>query len=473
MVSLVFEGMGPQSRKRATLAAKAFLDAELRANTYIGVFSLNHRLSLVQQYTNDFSQLNQAVDRVANGASPTFVQDMRNQVALLDGLAEGGAVSSASHSDTAAAAVERQMASFTLSLLSTQVGKLSLDALHQLIRGQAQLPGRKTVVYFSEGLMIPPEEPERFRALISDANRANIAFYTVDTGGLDVTSRVGESRTINMAIGHDPGADALPTNYQENLRSLAEDTGGFAVENTNDMTLPLRRVMEEVRAHYEAAYSPASANYDGHFRTIEVLTTRPGIAIQSRKGYFALPMLNGEPVAPFEMAALKALNSGSAPHAFEFHAGALRFRSAGDETECRAVFSVPSGVLSFTEDPKSGLFRMHVSFVALIKDEQGQIVRKISRDVPFQAPSGKRAEFERGETAVTLPLSLPPGRYRMEAVAIDQQSQTASARKIAFWVSAAGQIGLSDLVFVRSVQPDTGGRDGHGPARLSGRRSYP
>ena len=290
-------------------------------------------------------------------------------------------------------------------------------------------------------------------------------------------SRISEARTIHEALASEqeggPGGADLPTNYQENLHSLAEDTGGFAIENSNDMRLPLRRVMEEVRAHYEVAYAPASTNYDGHFRTIEVRTTRPGLGIQSRKGYFALPMLNGEPVAPFELAALTALNSDPAPHAFEFHAGALRFRSAGEETECLAVFSVPSRVLSFTDDPKNKLFRMHVSFVAFVKDEQDQIVRKISRDLQFQAPSGKRPEFERGETAVTLPFSLPPGRYRMEAVAIEPEGQTASTRKIAFFVPSAGHIGLSDLVFVRSVQPVTGGRDVMDPLDFAGGQVTP
>jgi len=491
VVSLVFEGMSAQSRRRATLAAKAFLGSELRPNTYIGVFTLNHRLALLQQYTHDLNLLNQAVDREAGAASQAFMKDMQTQVAILNSLASGGgfnamqpgsadekgAISTSSHSDAAAAALQRKMASLTLAILSSQVGNLSIDGLHQLIRGQAHLPGRKTVVYFSEGLILPPEQPERFRALISDANRANIAFYTVDASGLDTVSRVSEARTIHEALSSEeeggPGGADLATNYQENLHSLAEDTGGFAIENSNDMRLPLRRVMEEVRSHYELAYAPASTNYDGHFRTIEVRTTRPGLAIQSRKGYFALPMLNGEPVAPFELAALAALHSDPAPHAFEFHAGALRFRSAREETECLAVFSVPSRVLAFTDDPKSKLFRTHVSFVALIKDEQDQIVRKISRDLQFQAPSGKRPEFERGETAVTLPFSLPPGRYRMEAVAIEPEGQTASTRKIAFFVPTAGHFGLSDLVFVRSVQPDTDGYDALDPLDFQGGQVTP
>jgi VWFA-related protein len=492
VVSLVFEGMSAQSRRQATQAAKDFLGSERRPNTYIGVFTLNNRLALLQQYTNDNSLLNQAVDRAASGNYRQATKDIEAQVMLLNSLAAGGSgrfspvqpgsaegggpISTASHLDAAAAAVERQMASLTIAILASQAGNQSMDALDQLIRGQAQLPGRKTAIFFSEGLILPPDQPERFRALISDANRANIAFYTVDASGLDTISDARVSRTINAArrrVQPDTGAASQPTNFQENLRSLAEDTGGFAIANTNDMRAPLRRVMEEVRAHYEVAYSPTSSNYDGHFRTIVIRTTRAGLTIQSRKGYFALPLLNGEPVARFEIAALAALNSDAAPHAFEFHAGTLRFRGAAEGTEYRVVFSVPSHALSFTEDPKRQLFRAHVSFLALVKDDQGRIVHKISRDLPFQAPSGKRAEFERGEATVTLPLNLAPGRYHLEAAAIDPQGQTASTRKIAFFVPAAGPIGLSDLIFVRSVQSGGGDRDATDPLEFAGGKVTP
>jgi hypothetical protein len=234
--------------------------------------------------------------------------------------------------------------------------------------------------------------------------------------------------------------------------------------------------MEEVRAHYEATYAPTSSNYDGRFRTIEVRTRRPGLRLQSRKGYFALPMLGGEAVVPFELAALAALDSRPLPHAFDFHTAVLTFRAAAGETECRAVFSVPSRALHFTEDAQAKQFRIHVSFLALVKDEQDQVVSKISRDLPFQAPIGRRAEFERGEVTVTLPLRLPPGRYHLEAVANDKDGGAASARRIALVVPAAGpatRVALSDLVLVRTVQPAGEDRDATNPLEFSGGKVTP
>jgi hypothetical protein len=216
------------------------------------------------------------------------------------------------------------------------------------------------------------------------------------------------------------------------------------------------------------SYAPAASNDDGRFRTIEIRSMRPGIEIQSRKGYFAMPLLNGEPLAPFELAALTALNHNPAPRAFEFHAQMLRFGSGGDETECRAVFSVPSGALTFADDPKSKRFHMHVSFVGLVKDESGQVIAKVSRDLPFQAPADKRAEFERGETTATLPFRARPGRYRLEAAAVDDEGQKASVRKISFFVPGPARLGLSDVVVVRSVERAAGERDAWNPLEFQG-----
>jgi VWFA-related protein len=472
LVSLVFEALGAEDRREATQAAKDFLANELDANTYVGVFTLNHRLALLQQYTNDAGLLNKAVDRVLAGAYQQYAKDTEKEVARLNSLganrtqlqplrpgsAEERGPADISGAHGSFAAVERRMAAVSIAILSEQVGNLSIDALQRLIEAQAQLPGRKTIIYFSPDLILPPEQPDRFRAVISAANRANIAFYTVDPSGLDAASNVRISQIRGRAVvrvEQDPGAKQ--TNLKENLRSLAESTGGFAISDTNDARVPLRRVMEEVRSHYEVAYAPTSTNYDGHFRRIEIRARRSGIHVRGRNGYFALPMIAGISLAPFEFAALRALDGQPAPHAFDFHAGVLIFRAGPEQTECRAVFSVPSQALHFTEDRESKRFHIHVGFLALVKDAHDQVVGKISRDLVFQAPAEKRAEFERGEVTVTLPLSLPPGRYHLEAAANDTDGAAASTRKIAFVVPAAGA--LSDLVVVRSLQPGGEERD--------------
>ena len=486
VVTLLFEGLGIGSRPQAIQAARDFLASEAGPDTYIGVFRLDQHLKLLQQYTNDLGILNRALDRVAAGPYLNSAKDtvgafgsshssmpLESKRPSPSGsqtnfnMQEPGSAEERVLSQPIEFAAKAQMEEVTELILDYE-GHLSIDALQQLIRAQALLPGRKTVVYFSEGLILPPAFPERFRALVSAANRANIAFYTVEPSGLSTRLpypiHPGRGGGIRLATGKD------------NLRYLAEDTGGFAIADTNDVRVPMRRLMEEVRAHYEAAYAPTSANYDGHFRTIEVRARRPGLQLQSRKGYFALPILGGDAVEPFELAGLGALDARPLPHAFDFHSGVLAFRAEADETQCRAVFSVPARSLHFTEDSHAKLFHLHATFLALVKDEQNQVVRKISRDLPFQAPADRKAEFERGEVTVILRLRLAPGRYHVEAAVNDVDGRTASTGRIAFLVPSVGaetRLALSDLVLVRSVEPAEEDRDAINPLEFSGGKITP
>jgi VWFA-related protein len=189
LVSLVFEGLGAEGRRIAAQAANDFLANEVDQNTYIGVFTLNHRLALLQQYTNDPALLKRAVDRAMGGAYQQYAKDTEAEVMKLNSLGNpqrfqqlhpGSAEERGPQDAGHFAGPEAQMAAITISVLSNQVGNLSIDALQQLIEAQAQLPGRKTIIYFSPGLIVPPEEPERLRTVVSAANRANISFYTVD-----------------------------------------------------------------------------------------------------------------------------------------------------------------------------------------------------------------------------------------------------------------------------------------------------
>jgi VWFA-related protein len=492
LVTMVFAGMSPLSRRQATAMAHDFLQTEPGPNTWIGVFTLNYRLAAIQNYTADLQLLQKAVDRAATGQYQQFAKENLELIQRINSLQPdtkqylqpyrqstlgpnqqlgpnpqqfqplqpGSAEESVRGSDAAVNAALAAIDRITLRLLFRQEGTRTIDALRSLIREQAQIPGRKTVLFFSEGLVIPPDQPELLESVISEANRSNITFYTLDARGLSTVSNsrlsvlTQESIQTSMAQISDAGPSVMSTDLQNNARRLATDTGGFAMDNSNDLRSPLRRVMEEVRSHYEVTYSPVSTNFDGHFRKLAVRLTRPGVTVQSRAGYYALPMVDGEALAPFEMAALKVLSSQPEPHAFDFHADALRFGAAEGGRIYRVVISIPSAALRFVEDPAKKIVAIHVAALGLIKDEHGQVVRKVSKDLSFQAPADKRAEFQSGDTTIILPLDLPAGVYHLETAVIDRVADRASVRRSVLAVPQT-QAGCqsSDFVWVRRLRP--------------------
>ena len=75
-----------------------------------------------------------------------------------------------------------------MEMVNYGAGWRSLDGLLSLVQAQAALPGRKTVLLLSEGLVVPWQVENMFQAIIGAANRANVSIYCVDVTGLSVKS---------------------------------------------------------------------------------------------------------------------------------------------------------------------------------------------------------------------------------------------------------------------------------------------
>ena len=74
----------------------------------------------------------------------------------------------------------------------------------------------------------------------------------------------------------------------EGSESLAADSGGFTVRNTNDLASGFKRIADETRAYYLIGYNPTNTARDGTFRKIQVkVPGRRGVQVRARKGYYA------------------------------------------------------------------------------------------------------------------------------------------------------------------------------------------
>jgi VWFA-related protein len=519
IVTIVFERMGPRSRLFAQQAAAQFLANEFRSNTYGGVFSLDFKLNALQPYTNNQDLLRQAITRATTGNYTEFRKDSENVLNNLaveisgsqggitiataggDPFQSAGAATQGAESAGMSSAGQMALARLVwkqMEMVNYGAGWRSLDGLLSLVQAQAALPGRKTVLLLSEGLVVPWQVENMFQAIIGAANRANVSIYCVDVTGLSVKSpgtastdllRTGAniSRNQNMTSSGDAAVDmfkqdetvnqSLAANPQQALANLAEATGGFVILNTNDTAKPMHKVMEDVRAHYELSYVPTSRNYDGHFRKIEVQVTRPGAQVHTRTGYFALPLLVGEVMQPFEMAALDAINAKPQPKAFAYRAQALPFRAARSAVQYSIVFQVPMQNLSYREDKQTAKLRSHISLLALVKDADGQVAAKVSRDLANDIPADKFEAFTRGDLTFAQPLLLAPGRYTVETSVVDRENGAASVKRVSLVVADQPGIGLSELVPVRRVDPFDipvdGGRNPADPLHFAGGKVTP
>jgi VWFA-related protein len=125
---------------------------------------------------------------------------------------------------------------------------------------------------------------QRYRDLLREARRANVAFYPVDVGGLKA-SALGQASTKSSAEADE--IDRVRRTGLQTLRELASATDGLAVVNTNDLTGAIRRISDSLAGYYLLGYAPTNQRADGRFRDIQVRVKRPGVEVSARPGYFA------------------------------------------------------------------------------------------------------------------------------------------------------------------------------------------
>jgi VWFA-related protein len=511
-VSVVFGTLGANTRKNAMNAAHEFLRQEFQMRTYAAVFTLRDRLDVVGTFTNDKQKLADAV-RVAVSASPSELANLTagvlNQTVYNTSGGRGGitttpAVDPSTTPDMGMSGAEANtlsesaiaiasMATSQQEMVQYVGGMRTLAGLLRMIRYEGQLPGRKTVLYLSEGLTKAPDREEMMRSVISAANQANVTFYCVDVSGmsLEVTNSASAAFTAAAAAQsakefdhseaqHSMGSSsselsdrALASNPQLAMEQLSEATGGFAVFNTNDFKKPMARIMQDIRSHYEISYVPTSSNYDGHFRSISVSVKDKKLIVQSRAGYYAVPDLNGQPVTLAELDGLHVLDRKDPPQEFSFRVEAFRFHPEVQGFEYEVVFDVATVNLKTPLSPNKKGARVHVIFLGLVKDEQGQIVGKVSNVIDREVPAEKLDDFRRGEVVVTLGTQIPPGRYVLEAAVVDPEGGRASTKRVSLVVGRSSTPVVSDLTLVRSVEPVKAPRDLGNPFEVKGARITP
>jgi VWFA-related protein len=112
---------------------------------------------------------------------------------------------------------------------------------------------------------------------IEMAQRADVSIYTISTS------------TDWMSVTRDVPKKYDFTDGDRVLQKLADETGGraFFPYRIDDLAQSFADIGAELRSQYSLAYVPSNKAPDGKFRTIKIESSRSGIVIRARKGYFA------------------------------------------------------------------------------------------------------------------------------------------------------------------------------------------
>jgi VWFA-related protein len=158
----------------------------------------------------------------------------------------------------------------------------TLQIVSAMLTTLERFDGRKTIVLLSEGFAAD-ESWSEVQSVVALAARVNARIYTLDARGLGYQASSALDRA--PADTQQRLLDALGGS-DDAINSLAADTGGFVVRNTNEFTRAVARIAEDAGTYYVIGYRPARA-FDAKFHRVSVRVKRPRMDVRARRGYVA------------------------------------------------------------------------------------------------------------------------------------------------------------------------------------------
>lgn len=496
VVALAWDRLTPEGRALAYKAAQSFV-ASRQSTELVGVFIVDQALRTVQGYTTDATKLTAAVDRVAGTATTQTGRERDAQrdsrvanpeVPVTAGAEFSGGIGSpvapgvtpGQGADTAAlganmaeaatrAALDRMDRSYR-DLQSNVEGQASMNALLSLVDSLGALPGRKTVVYFCEGLTVAPAVEARFRSIIAAANRKNVSVYALDAAGLRAHSKQAEtarelqSLSASTVAGLERSDDkkwtedleiseqTLKMDPSASLGILTAQTGGLLIQNTNDLDRGIGRINDDRRNYYALTYSPTNPALDGTYRRIEVKVKRPGVEVRARSGYLAVPANEASPVLTFEVPALTALAASPRPTAFPVGARALSVPMPGSLGLTALVASFTGDAVTFAEDATTKTYAGEATVLARVTDASGTPVAKQSQQYQLTGQTDQLAKVRSGTLIFFRTPDLRPGEYTVAFAVHDGKGKRSSVVESAVEVPGGTSPVVGSLFVVSRVE---------------------
>jgi VWFA-related protein len=442
VMAIVFDRLSLESRDLALKAVRRYIGDGPQSANIVGIFDIDLSLRILQPFTRDAaavraSLVNVSATRPSTTGDAMHVTDLRGPMA--QGLA--GGPSGGRPADDLTVSLEELTGGVSRGLGELQAdfgGAITTHGVAALVAGMGRAPGRKSILLFSEGVELTRNNDPRFYALIDQANRANVAFYTLDAAGL----RAGSHTLMAGRYAADATSDASgflesPRNFADVARRapevglgvLANETGGQRIDSTNDLSKVFPRLDEDLRSYYALTYVPARTAPDGKFHKIEVKVKRPGLSAKTRSGYTSLPVAaSSMPVLAYEAPALARLETTPLPNELPILSRALVFPVSHDMARVPVLVSVPASVLQYDRDDAAGTFAAEAVVLIRVRDAQGQVVHKASQEYALSGPVGIIDQSRAGELLFYRQPQLVPGLYTLEAIVRDSRSGKASVR---------------------------------------------
>ncbi len=435
------ENLDPLDRNRVLSQTREFVRTSLHPPAQMMVVAYQRSFEVLQEFTSDPDLVLKAmrsVRRYTGGRSErdSTRKDIIDRIKQIKEENRSGSSSSAGQGlggewNQVYQMIDNYARETANNLLFT------LDSLRQIITSLSGLPGKKGIIYVSNGLpMIPGmglfyelsrvsmdstalnkmydfDRSRLYQQLAATANSQDVTFYAIDAGGL----QMGGMGSAEFSSSQDPlSASVGQHNYTDSLRFLADETGGIAIVNTNDVGPRLELITQDMFTYYSIGYPLQASGRDKVHR----------VKVKLRDD----PDFNGYQLRYRSRFVEKSLET----RVQDTVVSSLVFEVDNNPMQIEVETGTPA-----TASEKRWLLPTHISFpirkVALLPegdDYVGRIVMFIAvrgvdgkqsdlvrQEHEIRVPSADYEQAQRQSWAIDTQLLLESGRYKIAVALLD------------------------------------------------------
>ncbi len=340
-----------------------------------------------------------------------------------------------------------------------------LTALEDAAEKLSIFPEKKALVYFSSGIgKTGVENQSQIKATVNAAVRANVSFYPVDARGLVALPPGGDAsvaspRGTGMITGtKQAGLRASFQDSQETLETIASDTGGKAMLDTNDLTMGIRQAQEDINSYYIIGYYSKNDAEDGKFRRIKVNLLNPKLQVKLdyRNGYYGPKVFQKFNASDKERQFEEALTLGDPVSELPLALEVDYFRVAKDRYFVPISVKIPGSAVGLSK--KGARQTADLDFIGQVRDSAGKLVSGVRDNITVKLTDADAAQIGRRHLQYDAGLTLGPGVYSLRFLARENQSGKMGTFETKFTVpdlNSGKSLRLSSVIWSSQKEPVT------------------
>ena len=449
----------------------------------VAILSVTNGLQMLQPFTDDKAKLITSIEKIGTPDAKSFEhKDLTENIATLREFLNNASstpttelTSPAGGSEAARIMIARTVLAQFIRLrtaLSLQQARPVLAALAAIAEGLRPIPGKKTLVLFSQGFVTPAVLDWQVQSTIDIANRANVAIYIIDSAGLragapasgslvPASPLAGVSAITNQeqrirAVGGETVFDNVrhegQTREYDILYRISGDTGGKFLKGNNDIGQGLERINQEIQARYTLAYRSTNQNFDGTFRKVKIEVRRPAVEIMSRSGYYAIPPEEIVLLSPSDKKLLAGFTAAEANPGLPLFVSLSPFRTREGLYTVPLAIEVPPSAVKF--DRKGDKHSMQLEVLGVLKATPDRMLSRLGGNFDVNLSANDYNQILNNNIFYRQDLQLTSGDYTIDLIVRDKQTGKIAARRERFVLPEPdAEFATTPVVLSRYVEP--------------------